>query len=106
MRLKDLVQRLVLSFVVLDALEKILQHRLVAHVFVVRAVDLHLADGGLHDLRVVANRLDKQQLVAHLLDDDAVNHPAALARRVRRVEDLQAISNIADQFEILLEQKQ
>lgn len=59
MALEYLIERLVLSLVVLDAQQKVVEHRIVLRVLVIGAVDLHLLDCGLHDFRIVADGLDK-----------------------------------------------
>jgi len=83
---EDLVQRLILRFVVLDAKQEIVEDRLVLRVLVIRTIHFHFFDGGLDDLGIVADRLDEEQFVAHLLDDDVVYGPTSVPRRISRVK--------------------
>ena len=87
-RFQDFVQRLVLRFVVLNSQEEVVEDGIVLGIFVVGTVNLNFLNGSLDDLGIVADRFDKQQLVAHLLHYDAVNHPTAISCRVRGIEDL------------------
>lgn len=68
--------------------QEVAEHRFIFNILVVRTIDFDLFDGGLNDFRIIADRFDKEEFVAHLLYDDLVDYPPPVAGRIGRVEDL------------------
>lgn len=86
--LLGLVERLVLLLIVLDPQPEVVHRLVLVHVGVVGTADLHLDDVLLDQVRIVADRLDEEQLELLLLHDDLFDHLATLVGGVGCVENL------------------
>lgn len=83
-----LMQWLIFLLVMLDAQAKIVQSIVLVHIRVVGTADLDLDDVLLYEVRIVANRLDEEQLEFFLLYDDILNHLTSLVCRIGCVKHL------------------
>lgn len=79
--------------VMLDPLKEIFYGGFLIHALIVGAVDLDLTDVGLHDSRIVAQRFDEKELVAHFVHDDFANELASFVGRVGSIENLRTRQN-------------
>jgi len=86
--LLDLAEGLILIVIVIDPLKKVLHSGLFVHFRIVWAINLDLPDVGFNNIRIVAERFDEKEFVAHLIYDDFSNELTPFVSRIRRIKYL------------------